>query len=89
MSLEDYQLIYERIAGDVDAALQAGINAAQRKNVGYQRSPALTEVAAIVRYWRTQLSAVRNSIGLSQCTVSFATKHSLPTAVIPERNIYP
>ena len=36
MSLEDYQLIYERISGDVDAALQAGINAAQRKNVGYQ-----------------------------------------------------
>ena len=35
MSLEEYQLIYERISGDVDVALQDGIHAAQRKNVGY------------------------------------------------------
>jgi hypothetical protein len=37
-----YITLYEEIAADVDAAMQAGINASKKVNVGYARSPALT-----------------------------------------------
>ena len=66
---------------DVDSAMQAGINAAKRANVGYTRSPALTEAASLVRYWRTLLSARRNHIGLSTATIDYWRRHNLPTIV--------
>ena len=48
---------YEKIARDVDDAMKAGIAASSRPNVGFHRSPALTDAASIVRYWRLQLTA--------------------------------
>ena len=50
---------------------------------------ALTKTATTVHYWRTQMSACRNNIFLSLSTVSFSTKHSLPTTVLPQLDIYP
>ena len=61
--------------------MQAGINAAKQANVGYARSPALTEAASLVRYWRTLLSARRNHIGLSAATINYVCRHNLPTTV--------
>ena len=46
---DGYITLYEGIAADVNAAMQAGINAAKRVNVGYARSPALTEASSLVR----------------------------------------
>ena len=60
----------------------AGIKAASKPNVGYARSPALTEAASIVRYWRAQISSNRNNVGLSCGIRTFALKHSLPTSVL-------
>ena len=57
---------YEKIARDVDAAMKAGIAASSRPNFGFHRYPALTDAASIVRYWRLQLTARRNNIGLSE-----------------------
>ena len=67
---------------DVDDAMFAGIKAASKPNVGYARSPALTEAASIVRYWRAQISSNRNNVGLSCGIRTFALKHSLPTSVL-------
>ena len=83
---ENYIALYESIATDVDSAMQAGINAAKRANVGYAQSPALTEAASLVRYWRTLLSAGCNTIGLSAVTLEFGRRHNLPTTV-PGANI--
>ena len=47
---ENYIALYESIATDVDAAMQAGINTVKRANVGYARSPALTEAVSLIRY---------------------------------------
>ena len=74
---------YEKIARDVDAAMKAGIAASSRPNVGFHRSPALTDAASIVRYWRFQLTARWNNIGLSEKIIRFATKQDLPTEVAP------
>ena len=41
---------YERIARNVDDAIRCVIKATWRHNMGYHRSPALTETAATVRY---------------------------------------
>ena len=57
--------------------------ASSRPNVGFHRSPALTDAASIVRYWRSQLTACRNNIGLSAKIIRFATKQDLPTEVAP------
>ena len=72
---------YEKIARDVDDAMKAGIAASSRSNVGFHRSPALTDAASIVRYWRLQLTACRNNICLSEKIIKFATKQDLPTTV--------
>ena len=61
--------------------MQAALKAAVRPNVGFARSPALTDAASIVRYWRHQLSANRNRIGLSTCLKVFAVKHDLPVSI--------
>ena len=74
---------YEKIARDVDAAIKAGIAASSHPNVGLHRSLDITDAAAIVRYWRLQLTAYRNNIGLSEKIVRFATKQDLPTEVVP------
>ena len=63
--------------------MKAGIAASSRSNVGFHRSPALTDAASIVRYWRVQLTACRNNIGLSEKIIRFATKQDLPTEVAP------
>ena len=65
MADDAYEYEYNQIAGDIDAAMQAALKAAVRPNVGFARSPALTDAASIVRYWRHQLSANRNRIGHS------------------------
>ena len=83
---ENYIALYESIATDVDTAMQAGISAAKRANAGYARSPALTEAASLVHYWRTLLSARRNNIGLSAAAIKFRRRHDLPTTV-PGANI--
>ena len=72
---------YETLTADIDRAMQAGLTAAAPRNKGFARSPALTEAAAIVRYWKKQLSSRRNRVGLARATTNFATKHSLPTEV--------
>ena len=41
------------------------------------------EAASMVRYWCPQLTALRNSIGISPSTIKFAKKHSLPTKSQP------
>ena len=79
---------YEKIARDVDAAMKAGIAASSRKNVGFHRSPALTDAASIVRYWRLQLTACRNKIGLSEKIIRFASKHDLPQMVVSIESIH-
>jgi hypothetical protein len=72
---------YEKIARDVNKAMKAGIAASSRSNVGFHRSPALTDAASIVRYWRVQLTACRNNIGLSDKVITFAKKQDLPLKV--------
>ena len=74
---------YEKIARDVDAAMKAGIAASSRSNVGFHRSSAIMDAASIVRYWRVQLTACRNNIGMSEKIIRFATKQDLPTEVAP------
>jgi hypothetical protein len=69
---------YERIARDVNDTIRCGIKAARRHNTGYHRSPALTEAAAIVRYWRIHLQAFRNALGLSDKTKRYASTNDLP-----------
>ena len=61
--------------------MKTGIAASSRSNVGSNRSPALTDAASIVRYWRLQLTACRNNIGLLVNTIRFTTKHDLPKTV--------
>ena len=56
---------YERITCDINDAIRCEIKAARHNNTGYHRPPALTEAAAIVRYWRVHLQAFRNALGLS------------------------
>jgi hypothetical protein len=80
---------YERIARDVDDAIRCGINAARRHNTGYHRSPALTEAAAIVRYWRIHLQAFRNALGLSDKTKRYALTNDLPLTILQETEILP
>ena len=41
---------YESIATDVDAAMGAAIESVWRTNVGFVRSPELTEGASLVQY---------------------------------------
>ena len=55
---------YEKIARDVDAAMKAGIAASSHPNVGFHQSPALTDAASIVCYWRLQLTACQDNIRL-------------------------
>ena len=80
---------YERIARDVDDAIRCGIKAARRHNTGYHRSPALTEAAAIVRYWRLHLQAFRNALGLSDKTKRYASTNDLPLTILQESEILP
>ena len=80
---------YERIARDVDDAIRCGIKAARRHNTGYHRSPALTEAAAIVRYWRLHLQAFRNALGISDKTKRYASKNDLPLTILQESEILP
>ena len=61
--------------------MQATLKASVRTNVGFARSPALSDATSIVRYWRHQLSANRNRIGLSTCLKAFAVKHDLPVSI--------
>ena len=68
--------------------MKAGIEASSRKNVGFHRSPALTDAASIVRYWRLQLTACRNKIGLSEKIIKFASKHDLPQMVVSIESIH-
>ena len=79
MTDNEYEAEYEKIAQDVDGAMLAGIKAASTPNVGYARSPALTEAASIVRYWRAQVSSNQNNVGLLRGIRGFELKHSLPT----------
>ena len=81
MADDAYEYEYNQIAGDIDAAMQAALKASVQPNVGFARSPALTDAASIVRYWRHQLSANRNRIGLSTCLKAFAVKHDLPVSI--------
>jgi hypothetical protein len=78
---ENYISLYEAIAMDVDSAMQTGITAAKRATIEYARSPALTEAASLVRYWRNLLLARRNNIGLSAATLDFGRCHNLPVTV--------
>ena len=77
----------DKITRDVDDAMKAGIAASSRSNVGFHRSPALTDAASIVRYWRLQLTACRNNIGLLEKIIRFATNQDLPTTVEPLETI--
>ena len=80
-SFQHIQEIYEGIARDVDAAMKAGVKAAKIPNKGFKRSPALTRAASFVRFWRRQLAARRNNVGLSCRMKEFASVHSLPVSV--------
>ena len=80
---------YERIAWDVDDEIRCGIKAVRRHNTGYHRSPSLTEAAAIVRYWRIDLQAFRNALGLSDKTKRYASKNDLPLEILKENEILP
>ena len=80
---------YERIARDVNDAIRCGIKAARRHNTGYNRSPALTEAAAIVRYWRLHLQAFRNALGLSDKTKRYASKNDFSLTILQESEILP
>ena len=68
--------------------MKAGIAASSRKNIGFHRSPALTDAASIVRYWRLQLTACRNKMGLSEKIIRFASKHDLPQTVVSIESIH-
>ena len=61
LSLPEYVEQYEKIRMDADVAMQVGVKAIRRKDVGYARSPALTKAASLVRYWKPQLSSLRTS----------------------------
>ena len=78
---------YERIARDVNDATRCGIKAARRHKTGYHRSPALTEAAEIVCYWRIHLQAFRNSLGLSDKTKRYASTNDLPLEILQENEI--
>ena len=80
---------YEQIARDVDNAIRCGIKAARWHNTGYHRSPALTEAAAIVRYWRLHLQEFRTSLGLSDKTKQYASKTDLSLTILQETEILP
>jgi len=81
LSLPEYVEQYEKIRMDADVAMQAGVKAVRRKNVGYARSPALMKAASLVRYWKTQLSSLRTSSPFSEKTVEFAKTHVLLQSV--------
>ena len=63
--------------------MKAGIKESYSPNVRFHRSLALTDAASIVRYWRQQLTACRNNIGLSKKIIRFAKKQYLPTKFAP------
>ena len=88
LSDHDFIELYERISNDVDDAMRAGINKVRRRNVGYARSPELTKAASFVRFWRTQLRAVRNRIALSKAARKFASTHGLPPTVQPQQIVF-
>ena len=78
---------YERIAADVDDAMNAGITAVCHTNVGYHRSPALTSAANLVRYWKHQRQARRHDVGLSTRLLQYAQLNGLPQSVLRELDI--
>ena len=78
---------YERIAADVDDAMNAGITAVCHTNVGYHRSPALTSAANLVRYWKHQRQARRHDVGLSTRLIQYAQLNGLPQSVLRELDI--
>ena len=56
-------------------------------NVGYHRSPLLTSAAALVRFWKHQLQARRNRLGLSTRQLKYAQVTDLPQLVPLENEI--
>ena len=63
--------------------MKAGSAASARPNVGFHRSPALTDAASIVRDLHLHLTACQNNIELLEKLIAFAVKQDLPQTVAP------
>ena len=68
---------YEEILVDVDDAMNAGITAVYQTNVGYHRLAALTSAAALVWFWKDQLQARYNEVGISTSPLQYAQVNNL------------